>query len=208
MGRGGGGGTGAAELVRRLRRVSSVQVSTDTHSPLFSLAMAPRTQTSAAGVLALLSEPEPLLQQYALTQLNALVPQFWAEISESITGIETLYENEKLPKEARDMAALVASKVYYYLAEYDEALSFALGAGSSFEQERSNPGAEEYVETVVSKAIDRYIQLRAAEEAGEPQGKIDPRLATIIEAIFNKCLEDGEHKQVMRPVGSHACCIH
>lgn len=42
------------------------------------------TQSSAAGVLALLFDPEPLLKQYALKSLNSLVPQFWAEISEHI----------------------------------------------------------------------------------------------------------------------------
>ena len=43
-----------------------------------------RPQSSAAGVLALLSEPEPVLKEHALRVLNALVPQFWAEISEQI----------------------------------------------------------------------------------------------------------------------------
>ena len=42
------------------------------------------SQSSAAGVLALLFDPEPLLKQYALKSLNSLVPQFWAEISEHI----------------------------------------------------------------------------------------------------------------------------
>jgi 26S proteasome regulatory subunit N2 len=46
--------------------------------------MAGRSQTSAAGVLALLSEPEPAFKQHALKALNLLVPQFWAEISEHI----------------------------------------------------------------------------------------------------------------------------
>ena len=46
--------------------------------------MVARSQTSAAGVLALLSEPEPLFKQHALKALNPLVPQFWAEISEHI----------------------------------------------------------------------------------------------------------------------------
>ena len=41
-------------------------------------------QSSAAGVLALLSDPEAQLKQYALKALNQLVPQFWAEISEHI----------------------------------------------------------------------------------------------------------------------------
>ncbi len=42
------------------------------------------SQSSAAGALALLSDPEPQLKQYALKALNQLVPQFWAEISEHI----------------------------------------------------------------------------------------------------------------------------
>lgn len=62
---------------------------------------------------------------------------------------ESLYENDELPKEARDSAALLASKVYYFLAEYDEALSFALGAGGAFEAETRVYGSEEYIETVV-----------------------------------------------------------
>jgi hypothetical protein len=49
--------------------------------------MAPRPQASAAGVLALLSENEPILKQHALRSLNTLVPQFWAEISESIANM-------------------------------------------------------------------------------------------------------------------------
>lgn len=46
--------------------------------------MVSRSQSSAAGVLALLAEPEPLLKHHALKSLNALVPRFWAEISEHI----------------------------------------------------------------------------------------------------------------------------
>jgi hypothetical protein len=46
--------------------------------------MVVRLQSSAAGVLALLQEPEPLFKQHALNALNPLVPQFWAEISEHI----------------------------------------------------------------------------------------------------------------------------
>ena len=62
---------------------------------------------------------------------------------------EALYEGTELPKPARDAAALVASKVYYFLGEYDEALSFALGAGNAFQAETRAYGSEEYVETIV-----------------------------------------------------------
>ncbi|KAI0814897.1 26S proteasome regulatory complex non-ATPase subcomplex Rpn2/Psmd1 subunit [Irpex lacteus] len=156
--------------------------------------MVARTQSSAAGVIALLSEPEPLLKQHALKSLNAVVPQFWAEISESIELIESLYESDELPQDARDAAALLASKVYYYLGEYDEALSFALNAGSAFEHEGITPGAEEYVETVISKALDRYVEARG--KAAVPSD-IDAKLQGIIEGIFRRCIRDGEYKQAI-----------
>lgn len=62
---------------------------------------------------------------------------------------ESLYESEELPQETHNAAALLASKVYYYLGEYGETLSFALSAGAAFEAESRTPGSEEYVETVV-----------------------------------------------------------
>lgn len=38
----------------------------------------------AAGIISLLSEPVNELKVYALQQLNAIVDQFWPEISEAI----------------------------------------------------------------------------------------------------------------------------
>ncbi|KAH7883493.1 26S proteasome regulatory complex non-ATPase subcomplex Rpn2 Psmd1 subunit [Phlebopus sp. FC_14] len=158
--------------------------------------MVVRAQSSAAGVLALLSEPDPVFKQHALKALNQLVAQFWAEISEHITLVESLYESEELPEEARDAAALVASKVYYYLGEYDEALSFALGAGNAFQVESRAYSAGEYVETIVSKAIDRYIQLRS-DDLSAASNRIDPRLQTIIETIFQRCIDEKDYRQAI-----------
>lgn len=71
---------------------------------------------------------------------------------------ESLYESDQLPKSARDLAALLASKVYYYLGEYDEALSFALGAGGAFEAEARDYNSGEYVETVICTSLLRVTQ--------------------------------------------------
>lgn len=60
--------------------------------------MVPRPQSSAAGVLALLQEPEPLLKEHALKSLNVLVPQFWAEISEQIELMYVWAHQSVLPK--------------------------------------------------------------------------------------------------------------
>jgi 26S proteasome regulatory subunit N2 len=62
---------------------------------------------------------------------------------------ESLYESEDLSLDARNSAALLASKVYYHLGEYDEALSFALSAGNAFAAEERALGSEEYIETVI-----------------------------------------------------------
>jgi len=47
----------------------------------------------------------------------------------------------------------------------------------------------------IAKAIDRYIRLRADAQPNGTPG-IDPRLSAIIETIFNRCIADGEYKQV------------
>lgn len=65
--------------------------------------------TSASGLLALLSEPEPELVGAALRGLDAAVPQFWFEIAQSIGELEAAAEDEASPH--RELASLVASKV-------------------------------------------------------------------------------------------------
>ncbi|ORX44150.1 hypothetical protein BCR36DRAFT_586280 [Piromyces finnis] len=142
--------------------------------------------TSAAGVISLLDESEEL-QIYALKKLNTIVDQFWAEISDSVSKIEVLYEDEQFKH--RNLAALVASKVYYHLGEFDESMSFALGAGDLFDSSISN----EYVETIVAKCIDHYIYLRSDNQVDE----ISPELEQVIEKVFERCFEDKEYKQVI-----------
>lgn len=73
---------------------------------------------------------------------------------------ESFYESTELPKVARDFAALLASKVYYFLGEYDESLSFALGAGKAFEEETFKQGMEEYVETIVCQCSSWFCRTR------------------------------------------------
>ncbi|CAF1664534.1 unnamed protein product, partial [Didymodactylos carnosus] len=45
---------------------------------------------------------------YALNKLNTLVDVFWAEIADSVTKVESLYEEETFKH--RELAALVSSK--------------------------------------------------------------------------------------------------
>lgn len=75
---------------------------------------------------------------------------------------EALYEDESFSH--RELAALVLSKVYYQLQEYNESMVFALGAGKLFDIEE----AGEYEETIVAKCIDTYIALCAMHNPPRP----------------------------------------
>ncbi|CAO3669707.1 unnamed protein product [Umbelopsis vinacea] len=143
--------------------------------------------TSASGVIALLDEDQVELKTYALQKLNSLVNDFWAEISDSVAKIEILYEDSEFSE--RELAALVASKVYYHLGELDDALTFALGAGNLVDVSQKS----EYVETIISQCIDKYIALRS----GDQDDAIDPRLQNIVERMFQRCIDDGEYKQAI-----------
>lgn len=55
----------------------------------------------------------------------------------------------------RELAALVAAKVYYNLQEYNESMVFALGAGKLFNIDREG----EFEDTIISKCVDTYIAL-------------------------------------------------
>ncbi|KAF2453880.1 armadillo-type protein [Lineolata rhizophorae] len=137
--------------------------------------------TSAAGLVGFLSEPDSALRTFALQRLNEDIDLLWPEVAGSIGQIwapsdvpanvhgategavmiithswrvaEALYEDDTFPE--RQLAALVAAKVYYQLQEYNESMVFALGAGKLFDIEK--PG--EFEETILAKCLDTYIAL-------------------------------------------------
>lgn len=148
--------------------------------------------TSAAGVIALLDEHDDDLKVYALQKLNGIVDQFWAEISDAVSKIEIMYEDTEFKDRA--LAALVASKVYYHLGEFDDSLNFALGAGNLFDLSLKS----EYVDTIVSKCIDKYIAVRVQEQQDPHNAEpMDPRLQAVVEKMFDRCYQDGEYKQAV-----------
>ena len=112
--------------------------------------------TSAAGVVGFLSEPDPELQIFALRKLNEQIDSLWTEVAGSVGEIEALYEDLSFPE--RELAALVAAKVYYNLQEYNESMVFALGAGKLFNLDHEG----EFEDTIISKCVDTYIAISGA----------------------------------------------
>lgn len=155
------------------------------------------TITGPSGYISLLDESDPQLQSFALTKLNEIVDQFWPDISDDITSIEILYEDAQFSD--RQLAALVASKVYYHLGDYSQSTNYALGAGDLFDISSK----DEYVETIVSHCIDTYIKTHQDNYArGESPSKVstskqDVRLSLVVERMLHRCYADREYKQAI-----------
>lgn len=121
--------------------------------------------TSAAGVVGFLLEPDHELQIFALRKLNEQIDSLWTEVVGSVGEIEALYEDTRFPE--RELAALVAAKIYYNLQEYNESMVFALGAGKLFDLDHEG----EFEDTIISKCVDTYIALSGA---GPPSNASQP----------------------------------
>ncbi|KAH7406062.1 armadillo-type protein [Phaeosphaeria sp. MPI-PUGE-AT-0046c] len=131
--------------------------------------------TSAAGIVGFLAEPDPALRSFALRRLNDEIDLLWPEVAGSVSQIEALYEDDSFPE--RELAALVAAKVYYQLQEYNESMVFALGAGKLFDIHK----AAEFEETIMAKCLDTYIALSAMHNPPTPVSKANqapPQLST------------------------------
>ncbi|KAJ5071825.1 26s proteasome non-atpase regulatory subunit 1 [Anaeramoeba ignava] len=153
--------------------------------------------TSVSPIISYLEEEDPKLQTYALKKLNELVDQFWPEIADSIGLIEKLCEDQDFV--SKELASLVASKVYYHLGSMNEALNYALAAGDLFDLSNKS----EFVETIVAKCIDEYILIRSQTEEEKSQEQLRKQaellfnIENVISKMFQRCFEDGEFKQAI-----------
>jgi len=147
--------------------------------------------TSASGLIALLEEQQDALKAHALKSLISVVDDHWAEVAGCISICEALYEDDEFPQ--RNYAALLASKVFYHLGELNDSLTYALGAGDLFDVNDDS----EYVQTLVAKCIDQYVELRvkAHDSKSEDEVEIDERLVGIVERMFDRCFRDGQYRQ-------------
>ncbi|KAL8776297.1 MAG: hypothetical protein Q9213_008324 [Squamulea squamosa] len=134
--------------------------------------------SSAAGVVGFLSEPEPELQVFALQVLNEQIDSLWTEVAASVGDIEALYEDPSFPE--RELAALVAAKVYYNLQEYNESMIFALGAGKLFDLDHEG----EFEDTIISKCVDTYIALSGSAPSSTTN-QPPPQLTTAFPSTAN-----------------------
>lgn len=146
--------------------------------------------STAAPYLALLGEQDSELKKYALQGINGVVDEFWSEVANDILTIEEIYEDESFTE--RKLAALIASKVYYNLGDFETSVKFALVAGEEFNINEDS----QFVETITSKAIDQYIALKRREFESESV-EIPQQLENIFEAMLAKATKAHDLKLVV-----------
>ena len=132
----------------------------------------------------MLEEPDYRVKVAALRILNGLVDEFWPEISEQISQIESMFEDPDFPD--RELAALVASKLYFHLEEYTEASRLALGAGSKFDLVEKS----EYRSVIITKVVEFYI----AQNRDSDTTAVDQKLSDFVERLFSFSLKTGALK--------------
>lgn len=98
---------------------------------------------------------------------------------------EAFFDDPTFPQ--RELAASIASKVFYYLEEYEESLRLALEAGDKFDLNEKS----QYVETLIHKCIDKYIEKRVAIfDQKDESVKIDDKMEAVINKMFDRCFYD------------------
>lgn len=151
---------------------------------------------TATTYLALLQEDDLDIKSIALDKIDILVDDYWAEISDYLKELESLYKEGLLKtvgNEKQELLALILSKIYYNLEDYDSAIDWSLEANTKFNLlDRS-----QFVQTILKKIIDKYIHLRKNNFFNEQKNEIDERIVRIVDRIFTKCVERKDINQAI-----------
>jgi len=139
----------------------------------------------AGGAIAMLEESNPEIKAFALKKLYTRIDECWAEAANAVALIEELSEDMSFA--GHELAAAVASKIFFHLEEYNESLRLALGAGSYLDLS----ARDEYADTLVSRCFDEYVRASVQGES------LDPRLESIVERIFARCYEEGAYEHAV-----------
>ena len=96
-----------------------------------------------------------LVRTFRSAKPTQVVDSCWAEVAGSVPLIEELSEDQSF--DHRELAAAVASRCFFHLEEYNDALRLALGAGHYFDVTAptagQTPAEVQYIEKMVAVCI-------------------------------------------------------
>lgn len=108
----------------------------------------------------LLQEDDYEIKLIAIQQLLANISLHWTDIANDINLMyqPSLFREELLEDpqfQDKELVAILLAKIYFYLNEYDESLSYALRAGNYFEVHGLQ---NDFTDILINKAIEKYIR--------------------------------------------------
>jgi len=148
----------------------------------------PTAVPTASGWLAFLQEPDETLQTHALNELLKCVDTQWPEVAEALPYLEELAES------GNSVAAAVASRVFFYLREEQQALRLALEAGDKHLDLHSKTP---YVERLVAAAFDAYIAQRNSDLQPEDTTLPGERLQALVHRLLHHAVKTGRAADAM-----------
>ncbi len=147
---------------------------------------------TASYYLAYLKEEDIELKSFALNKINQLIDINWAEISDFIKEFKILFESRVMDQE-NGLIALILSKIYYNLEDYESAIEWALQADFHLNLSEKS----QFVTTILRKIIEKYISQRKNNFFDEEKVFIDNRIQNIVERIFSRCIQLKEINQAI-----------
>ncbi|XP_665972.1 PSMD1 protein [Cryptosporidium hominis TU502] len=159
--------------------------------------------SSVSGYALLLDDDSVELKEYALRELNTVVDGHWYEMAEYLGSIESCFEDEMFPN--REQAALLASKIYFHMEDYDEALRYLLSSYRLFDPLENSS----FSESMVVKCIDEFIKVCKTHYNNINNNsdsdtytdtninELDPRLEEIVSDLISRSTSNGKFLNAM-----------
>jgi 26S proteasome regulatory subunit N2 len=152
----------------------------------------------------MLAEPAPSVRKAALRRLSAVVDTQWHEVAQSLPDLEAISEDTDEEMEVRQLAASIASRVFFYLEEPSQALRLALESGDGVFETSGSQSNKAFVECLVGAAVDAYIQKKGREHDGEDEKEEDAvsalsmeKLQAVVEFMFDRCYSEGKFEHAL-----------
>jgi len=158
----------------------------------------------------MLTEPSPSLRRAALRRLYTIVDTQWHEVAQALPDLEALAEDSEVEEEVRHLAAKVASRVFFYLEEPQQALRLALESGEGVLDESAELKNQAYVDCLVGAAVDTYVakMQKLSDGGSSTQGKdkakdydddalpID-KLQAVVQLMFERCYVEQNYEHAL-----------
>lgn len=147
---------------------------------------------TASNFLALLQNDSIKLKTASINKIEVIIDECWAEVSDHIKTLEDLFTSNITNQ--KDQIAIILSKLYFHLEDYENSIDWALESKSRFEYQSKSA----FASTILRKILEKYIAVKKHNFFNVDNIiEIDERIQNLVLQIFHNCLDSKEFKQAI-----------